>query len=1180
MKPVHNTHKGLSVQNKVVLLLYLQYLNDSNFSHVVFEDENWEDATFHFNDCKRIFLEVKDLTSAAVSLAYVKREIFPDFVKKYREIKKDDKILVAAPKFDKEVESYANSLEYLSNWTKPKLIDKGFSEVEIKLLGKTHTFQYNQWLDLNLIAYLSPVLGFWLPESELENFKDHILQSVVTAKSAKGESLTRAELRAIIEKERATLQVEIFNPAEHSTTERVSEILATLSDDRERRRTIENPRILSSLMSNPSDVMLVMMALEKEVTNTNTFELHKWSPLFEACIHPAYTFRLIHLFENILKIDHSNDEFYLQFWATNITKMIPSYQDGHIVGEILRITSELIQHDNQLSELGFELLKQATQILVRAKFEERVSFAHDGHDRAQLGELARTIFNNVESFRQRDILEWAHECFALNREHGEYLSATPSSIYLLWKDFVMQKSDSSHLISFVRAVEDDYLTDPMLIASKGKKKGESIYEGYDHIGSGISQSGNVYSITDLAFVELVLKPYIEQWYARDPVTLWDFLPGWITTKQSEVGRYGTGKKPDYLSRALIPTIVNFYMSDDTVKSAQSYKWLASFMRFRRGIPSRTELIFQAVSSNKASAEKVWKLVRFQMNIKEYNKAPANIFVEQLLKWLLNQGLEEPLEYVNNLTNNETYLRYRGAHDFYLTELISSLIAVPARRDHGISLLKELLSSDYFNKQISNFDVYDIKAPIEALFTHDTDKGIELLQEIARDEKHLTQNRQIALTVYLRDIPEDKELLETLYKDVFREFCVPSVDQKRLIHETLTYVHSREELAEFAGRLCKVGNFDSAIEILKVLVNDPSPKADEYEDDMLKPNDLHAIQSVKAHVAWALQNFTNIYGRPYLEVGFNMISTLAADENIYIRSQACFPLTTYVQSRHYHMPEGKTIRYMESSLVRRVDELALGLLSNHENHKYPSLTKAIIHVISYMRALSTKDAKSVVKAVLNTNDTGIDDYIPTLFFFAEFRQDALTEWQWTKEFPLGEFDPTYFRNCIKHIAETGSSQAKTSIAWNLWTGITKEEISKEKAVQIAERYVDSLLAEYGNEWFADLYHLADDLVKHNEISKGLSIWKKCIAKEIEAITKPDFVESGYRGHHYDGEMLMIVRKEEGNDAYQHWLETILNEKLDTYLSNVRELYVLASKTNKARMLDLYPHVLVDEFNKKK
>ncbi len=1178
MKPVHNTHQGLSTQNKVVMLLFLQFLSEGSFSHVVFEDNDWEDATFHFDDGKKLYLEVKNLTSQPISLAYVKREIFPSFLEKMKHMGKDDKIIIAGPKFDNEVSSYAGSLEYLSNWTTPKLEKKGFSKDDISLLGKTIVFQFNEWLDMNLVAYLSPALGFWLPESELENFKDHLLQKVATTKSSKGEALTRSEFSTLVNEERETLRVGVFDPEKHSTIERVTEILATLNDAKERIRTIDNPRVLSSLMSNPSDVNLLLMVLEKEVKKSGNFDIKEWSALFTASIHPAYAFRLVFLFENMLKANRSYDEFFLDFWSTNITQIIPPFQDGHLVGEILKMGSTVIERDPSLAHKSFTLLQEAYWILSRGKFEDKVSWTRNGHDRNQLGELAKQIYSMSTVELKQEILEWAHASFALNREQGEYLTATPSSIFNLWKESIFAAEGTNGVEHFISVVEDDYLSDPQLIATRGRKKGQSLYEGFDHIGSGISQSGDHYSITDLAFVEIILKPFVSRWYEHDPEALWEYIPSWISALQGEVGLYKEGKKPDYLSRAVISVLVKYYFSEDSDKSKQAYRWLTSFMEFRKGIPSRTELIFQEVYLHHPSTQKTWRLVRYQLNIKGYDKTPANIFVEQLLRILLIEGLKEPVSYVGDLINNETYLRYQGTKDFYLTELIKSLISNPNTLQIGAQLLDSLLTSSFYNEKINNFDVYDIKEPIKALYRADSTAGNTLLKGIISDASHLTKNRQIALTVFLRDLPDDRAKLEEVYTAVFRPIIQRAASKEIDLSTYLDFYHSREEIAEFAGQLCKAGSYIYGLEILKVLIHDPSPSKEEYLDDMLKPNDMHAIQSVRAHVSWALQSFVTLEGRKYLRDGFEMLKLLAKDENVFIRSQACFPLNSYVQARHFHMPESSNERYMDVSLVKEVDGLALGLLHDKENHKYPAMTKAIIHVISYMRALSTADAKDIVRDILGTNDTGIEDYIPTLFFFAEFRKESFIDWPWEKDFPLGTFDPTYFRGCIHDLCKSGSPQTRGTIAWTLWTGLSKGEIPRDKALQIIDRYADPLISTYGREWYDDLYHMTDELLKKGEMARGVRIWKKCMETEYEAVSNPGFVSDGYRGHHYDGEMLIAINETDGNEEFQKWLDLVLRDEFETYLSNVRVLYKLASKDNKSRMLNLYPHVLLDELSR--
>ena len=160
-KPVHNTHKGLSTQNKVTLLLFLQMMRNPDFQHVVFEDEDWEDATFQFTD-RRIFLEVKDLKTD-ISLPYMNREIFPSFVKKNDLLKPEDRILIAGKKFTSDAKAYTGTDEMLTAWVDKTLKDKGYNKNLRDVILKTNVFEYNEYLDENLNAYLAPVLGYWLP---------------------------------------------------------------------------------------------------------------------------------------------------------------------------------------------------------------------------------------------------------------------------------------------------------------------------------------------------------------------------------------------------------------------------------------------------------------------------------------------------------------------------------------------------------------------------------------------------------------------------------------------------------------------------------------------------------------------------------------------------------------------------------------------------------------------------------------------------------------------------------------------------------------------------------------------------------------------------------------------------------------------------------------------------------
>lgn len=1177
MKPVHNTHKGLTAQNKVSLLLFLQLCKDEKFSHIVFEDPNWEDATLHFKDGRRMFLEVKDSTTKDLGLSYVKREIFSRFKNKVQELNKDDKILIAAPKFKDEVQSYASSLEYLSTWTEPQLKKKGFNQTDIQLLKRTITFEYNELLDENILAYLVPILGFWLPESELVQFKDHLLQSIVATRSASGASLTVQEFIDIKEQQRKTLQVGMFDEKNIPSEARIQEILSTLNDNGQRARNIDNPRVLSSLMSNPGNVLLLLLALENKIVQTSNVNFQDWTALFQAAIHPAYSLRLIHVFERSLAVSDTNSEFFLKFWTENIIRMTPPLQDGYLVGQILAGTTKIIEKDPSLHLKAFELVMAANRILSRGKFGDK-EHRMLSHDQIELGKLLFSIFGLANLDKKAEILEWAHANFNLNRDDGKYLFNTPGSVYDIWRNFILTENTIQRLGEFINVVDEDYLSDPMLIATRGKKKGLSLYEGYDHVGGGIANDAGTYSLIDRAYIERVLKPTFEYIYHEDESRFWNLLPNYITTKETEVGIFKEGKRPDYLSRALIPTIVRFYFSDDLQRSNTAYSWLCSFIKFHKGIPSRTELLFQELMSQKTDNTKTWNLVRYQMDISEYKKMPANIFVEKILQSLLEDGMTEPIDYVSSLIDNELYLQYRSTHDFYLTKLIQSLINKKETIKQGTELLRRLLDSDFFNKKLSDFEVYDIKSPIQTLYDADPAAANALLYKIISDKSSLTPHRQIALTCCMRDMPDDAVFLSNVYKQLLETLVENAISKKVKLSEYLDYVHTREELAEFAGKLCKAKLLDQGLAILELLAKDPSPSANEYLEEMRGKNDVHAIQSVKAHVAWALQSVISIEGRPYLSRALKLVRGLATDKNVYIKSQACFPLTSLVQARHWRMPNSKDGRYIENlQLVQQIDDLALRLLETKSNHAYPSLTKAIIHSVSYIRALDMEMAKRIVNDVLGTNEAGIIDYMPTLIFFAEFREHSFLDWPWGKDFPLGRWDSIFFQNTINGLCENGSPGIKGTIAWTLWSTLKKNESGRDKSLDMINRYSNSLIKVYGPEWYDDLYHLANELRECGFVERAINIWESCATNEHAFNALLDELPAGNsNGRYYDGEMLLAIFNTKGDKDFQKWLSFILEDKVNSYLSNVKELYDKASDENKALLKTLYPYALIDKF----
>ncbi len=1174
MKPVYNTHSGLTVQNKVNLLLFLQAYSVSDFKHIVFEDDDWEDATLSFED-KNIFVEVKNITTQSIGLSYIKREVYSKFVGKASKLNDKDRILIAAPSIKEEVKNSIRSMEYLSDRVTTMLRKRKFTKTDISLLGKTIPLSFEDSLDRSIEVYLSSVMGFWLPDDELVEFKDYVIQEIVSRKSSTGARLTRQEFDELIERRRKQLKVGFFKD-DVEIKVKVKEILSILTDPDQRIRNVENPRVLSSLMSSPMDLWLLLHAMEREIEIGKDVELSKWQPIWEAALHPAYSFQLLNIHEKFIKANAKNHAYFIDFWARNIGKLFVPLQGDYLVGHVLGLAHGILKDDPATYAHIFELVKSGYSVIGRSKFRERDFNDHKFYDLGQLAKLIEGIFALANNQEKKDLLSWCQDSFSLTRDSGKYHHDTPASIFILWRKYILESEPVKRLHEFILVVESDYLADPQLLSSKNK--GESLYDGFDLWGSGISNNGGTYSIEDKAYVELVIKPVLKHIHETDPIQHWAIIESFVTTQQKDVGRLSVGKRPDFLSRAIIPSLIRIF-DNDLAHAQTSFSYLCGFIRFRKGIPSRTELIFYDLMQSKLEPAKKWALVKFQLDLPDYKKTPANIFVEKIIQSLLQDGVTEVLPYVDGLIENELYLKYRR-HDFYMPALISSMVQNPSMRASGIKLLETVLASKYFNELIDDFDAYDIKGPIGVLFEADKSDAISLLKKVADDKGNLSRNRQIAVTTYLRDAPDNEVLLAEVFAQVFQPILDRTKRDALQFAEYFDFDHAREEIAEFGGKLIKNKLVEEGLEILEVLANDPSPGSNEYADEMKGKNEFHLVQSVKAHAAHSLSGVVTLSGRDYLNRAFLLVEKLAKDKNVYIRSQACFPLSNFVQARHWHMPDAPQERYMKDiRLVKRIDKLTFNLLESKDNQHYRGLAKAAVHVISYMRALNTEDAKRVAEAVIAAGPTAIIDYLPTLFFFAEFRRDkeVFKNWQWNKDFPIHEFDDSYFRKLIKkNLCHHSNSEVRGSIAWTLWTMFRKDKVEDKKALEIIFRYIPELVSEYGSEWFDDIHYLVNDLREAGYKKEAIELWTQAFTTEIEAFKKAeDKSKFKLAGRYHDGEVLITIKEVYGASAFEKWLDEYLNfDQITPYLSNIKELYEASSSQLQHRLTDRYPRILID------
>lgn len=189
-----NIFIGINYQTIAAFALYLQYLNDKEFSYIQLEALDLSDFHLVFKNERKIICESKNYSSNLTD--YKIKEILEKIVEK-KNINDNDEILIICSKcntgFFKEIKNlwfYKKDLEDIFR-------GKGFSEALINILQKN---KINLWeiaedlIEDIIFSLFYELVGFWLPDDEIKKIVHSIQIEKFYKGSAKGETYTRDDI--------------------------------------------------------------------------------------------------------------------------------------------------------------------------------------------------------------------------------------------------------------------------------------------------------------------------------------------------------------------------------------------------------------------------------------------------------------------------------------------------------------------------------------------------------------------------------------------------------------------------------------------------------------------------------------------------------------------------------------------------------------------------------------------------------------------------------------------------------------------------------------------------------------------------------------------------------------------------------------------------------------------------
>jgi len=1126
---------GFNAQNWAALSLFLQYIEKSDFQYIGFEGIKLEDFHLVFEDGRKIICESKN-KNININYADIRRIL--DNVYKHGQINPFDEILIICKKVNPAAKSDIENFKYYGEKIKIKLKNKRhkFKERHLKLLPQVRFWEVSKDINKKAVRLLTArLLKIWVPENTLEEIVSKYVIEEVYDGSEKGKILTKEEfLKKIEQRKIKALEDEGYEKEKKTTEDDVKELINAIKKPSKKKWA--NNKI-TALSNYPSEFHYVLTKLKEK----NNLDLARWENLWNATAQGAFSVELFQIFEKNIGSE-KNQIYALKFVKKMFDKSHDFFRERFIKKDIADLCEKILERNKKLEREVFKIIKLLfTQSITRFFYTKHRE--DDRWEREEISSLLKRLYEDTKDKElKREIVEYIYKNFNLISDEGKYWHYTPPSIFGILQEYV-KENPQERIMEIknvcVRQFRNYY-------QKFGKKWG---FEGWELMGGGIGQLGSEFSIQDRYFVTKIITPALDKLYSTNKKKAWKFvLENCIIQESFKVN----SNNPDFLNRAAIPILLQEYQEGKHRQEA--FEILSDFIKMRKGIPWKADLIYQGLRDGNFTDKQKWNLVEVSLN--EYKGLPVNVFVEQIVSDLAlkstNKDVQgKAIETIKKWSKDPEYAKRHTVGSFDLIDNIFKLLKGKNTFDEGVEILKDHITSDNFIKNDNSWRTWDVAKALARVLEEDFEKGLDILS-LVNSSKKLTINQQNLICSSLNNISDSNH--KTL-KRVYEEFLKPTLDHLdndiKRIENRFPNGHSRELLVQFTEKLAKAKYFDEALGLVRIFINDTDPVVSNKKDDfnyhqkVIEGEDTLAINTVRGWCAWVLQKFSYLPGRKYIPEILPLVEKLTKDENYYVRVQACAPLIDLVRNRHTHLPDKPKTRFVPEKVAEEIERIAFQMLEDKENHNLMAVMKGLVHVFSYMRTLGTKRAKKVLRIFLGTKFKEIHSEVaPLIIFYALFRKDAFPKWPWKK---LKNFDDRPFKKLLRDLLKSGNDELRSSLVWHLTKlpeeisgSKSKGKFTKDEAVKLSKKYLLLSTEKYSHLLFKHIYRFVKDH-KESYFEECFELWKECIK------TEKKFFENNFSDEKlhemywwpffYNGEILVSILKNAREKEFLQWFKEL-------------------------------------------
>lgn len=1087
-----HSQAGFNAQNWAALSLFVQYSSYPSFRSIELEQPKLADFVLVF-DKKRIICESKKSHISYANLRSI-LDTIPD-------VGADDEILIictsVGPRIKEDLENAKYFPEIKTRLTK----QHQFTTRHLELLAKVNIWVVDQDMNEDIVrSLLGERFQSWLPDDELEDLMASLLIKNVYNKSAKGQVYTKAEFNDELTKRRELLKTkDDYKHSERSAKDHINTLLSELNNVDSR---LQSEHRLKAVIA---DSRLHYFAL-REISKVQNLNLAQWDNLWHATFGSYYAREVLRIFADNVK-DELSAEYVVDFLKKSTPKLRFRNMEEYEFKAVADILMKAIDVSDALIGDAFELLKELYEYSTENPLY--VDRGNRGRDKWLLGELAKDFHNlyiKADLPVKERIVNYVYNNFDIVDEESEYWHKTPFDFLEILKQDLLAKPEKFEAL--LSHLQEQY--------QKNYSKYKVKYDGWELMGGSVSNFAGEYTVHDKAFVDKIIRPFLNSLSIDEQ---WKIVDQYVALRVSDV----SADKPDFINRAFVPFLVDQYTQD----SDKAFKILSRFIKMRKGIPNKTELIFFYVRDlTKISAEKQWSLLEVAINEFGY---PVNVFMDQVLWGLLARGHTKALKTFSELVDDEKYMGRQVLFDSTVIDSIEKILGNEATFELGTELLERYLQSEFF-KNLDSFDSYDAKKPILSVLNKDFEKGASLVNGLTASP---SENQQRVFGAVLRDTPD--ELLD----DVFNEIVKPEIQAAMTpleMAKKYTNVETRENFIWFAEKLSKKHKFDETFYIVDFFLTDPNPMpGNDYDEEVFAGKQNLSINTVRGCIAWALLPVNSVAGRSYVGRAFKIVKTLCTDKSPYVRQMSVLMLEALANNRHTTMPDSKEW-FMDYAIAKEIEDFSFQMLHDKANYQN-AIMKHLARVFARIRTLNDEDALDVINIFEKYSDAEtLKELNSFIIFMAEFRKDSFEDWPKSRGI-IKPHNPEPIQNLLKDLLEKGRVEQRQSLAWHL-AKLPEEPIKNkgnfDRFFGISMKYLPFAIKKYDNHLFSSIHNFIKSYID-DKFDDCYRLWKMSLKVEREALIKESKKglhpgEYNWWPYHHNGSILVKVLEKKGVEQF--------------------------------------------------